>query len=61
MPGMPTFPPRHSWLAAALDVQSSLVMPLVRLAALLAVVTLCLTGAWYARDRGPAPGRLARV
>jgi hypothetical protein len=38
MPGMPTFPPRHSWLAAALDVQSNLVMPLVRLAALLAVV-----------------------
>jgi len=61
MPGMPTFPPRHSWLAAALNVQSNLVMPLVRLAALLAVVALCLTGAWYARDRGPAPGQLGRV
>lgn len=41
--------------------QSNLVMPLVRLAALLAVVALCLTGAWHARDRGPAPGQLARV
>jgi hypothetical protein len=61
MPGMPTFPPRHSWLATALAVQSNLVMPLVRLAALLAVVALCLTGAWYARDRGPGPGQLAPV
>lgn len=56
MPGMPSFPPRHSWLAHALDVQSNLIMPLARLAALLAVVALCVTGAWYARDRGPAPG-----
>jgi hypothetical protein len=61
MPGMPSFPPRHSWLGAALDVQSNLVMPVVRLAALLAVVALCVTGAWCGRDRGPAPGRLARV
>jgi hypothetical protein len=61
MPGMPSFPPRHSWLGQALDVQSNVVMPLVRLAALLAVVALCVTGAWYARDRGPAPGQLARV
>jgi hypothetical protein len=36
-------------------------MPLVRLAALLAVVALAVAGAWYARDRGPAPGQLARV
>jgi hypothetical protein len=36
-------------------------MPLVRLAALLAVVTLCVTGAWHARDGGPARGQLARV
>jgi sterol desaturase/sphingolipid hydroxylase (fatty acid hydroxylase superfamily) len=61
MPGMPSFPPRHSWLASALDVQSNLVMPLVRLAALLAVAALCASGAWYARDRGPAPGQLARL
>jgi alpha-1,6-mannosyltransferase len=61
MPGMPSFPPRHSWLGQALDVQSNFVMPLVRLAALLAVAALCVTGAWYARDRGPAPGQLARV
>jgi hypothetical protein len=61
MPGMPSFPPRHSWLATALNVQGSLTMPLVRLAALLAVVALCATGAWYARDRGPAPGQLARL
>ncbi len=56
MPGMPSFPPRHSWLGAALDVQSNLVMPVARLAALLAVLALCVTGAWYARDRGPALG-----
>jgi hypothetical protein len=56
MPGMPSFPPRHSWLGAALDVQSNLVMPVVRLA----VLALCVTGAWYARDRGPAPGQPAR-
>lgn len=56
MPGMPSFPPRHSWLASALNVQGNLAMPLVRLAALLAVVALCATGACYARDRG---GRLA--
>ena len=61
MPGMPSFPPRHSWLGQALDVQSNVVMPLVRRAALLAVVALCVTGAWYARDRGPAPGQLARA
>jgi hypothetical protein len=41
MPGMPSFPPRHSWLATALNVQGNLTMPLVRLAALLAVVALC--------------------
>jgi len=61
MPGMPSFPPRHSWLAQALDVQSNVVMPLVRLAALLAVVALCVTGAWHARGGGPARGQLARV
>jgi hypothetical protein len=61
MPGMPSFPPRHSWLSAMLDVQSNLVMPLVRLAALVAVVALCVTGAWYARNRGPAQGPLARL
>jgi hypothetical protein len=61
MPGMPSFPPRHSWLGQALDVQSNAVMPLVRLAALLAVVALCVTGAWYARDNGPARGQPARV
>ena len=55
MPGMPSFPPRHSWLSAALDVQCNLVMPLVRLAALLAVVALCVTGAWYARGPGHPP------
>ena len=54
MPGMPGYPPRHSHLYAALSVQYSVVMPLVRLAALLAVVALCVTGAWYARDQGQA-------
>jgi hypothetical protein len=61
MPGMPSFPPRHSWLSATLDVQSNLIMPLARLAALVAVVALCVTGAWHARDRGPAQGPLARL
>jgi hypothetical protein len=58
---MPGFPPRHTWLATAPGGQSNLVMPLVRLAALLAVVALGLTGAWYARDRGRPPGQLARL
>ena len=57
MPGMPGFPPRHSSLHAALDVQTNFVMPLARVAALLAVMALCVTGAWYARNRVPAPGQ----
>ena len=34
---------------------------LLFLGSLLAVVALCVTGAWYARDRGSAPGPLARI
>jgi hypothetical protein len=51
----------RSPLGSQLAVQGSVVMPLVRLAALLAVVAMCVTGAWYARDRGPAPGQLAQA
>ncbi len=61
MPGMPGFPPRRSSLYAVVDAQNNLVMPLARLAALLAVVALCVTGAWYARNRAPAPGPLSQA
>ncbi len=56
MPGMPSFPPRHSWLGTALNVQGNLVMPVVRLAALLAVTALCVISArtTAARPAGPA-------
>ncbi len=57
MPGMPGYPARHSHLYAVLDALYTFVMPVVRLAALLAVAALCVTGAWYARNRGPAPAR----
>jgi hypothetical protein len=43
-----------------LPVEQRLVVPVIRLAALAAVIVLCLTGAWHARPRaGPlAPWRL---
>ena len=57
MPGMPSFPPRHSWLGGgAGQCRSNLVMPVARLAALLAVLALCVTGAWYAPGPGTRPG-----
>jgi hypothetical protein len=40
-----------------LPVEQRLVVPVIRLAALAAVIVLCLTGAWHARPREgpPAP------
>ena len=61
MPGMPGHPPRRTWLWSVIHAQNIAVMPLIRLAALLAVLALCATGAWYARDGGPAPDRLDQV
>jgi hypothetical protein len=53
-PGMPGRLPVR-WLSAISHADTSLVVPLVRLLALAAVVTLCLTGIWYA---GQPPPRL---
>ena len=51
VPGMPGRP-RSPWLAAVTRADQILVIPLVRLMALVAVVVLCLSGAWRARRRG---------
>jgi hypothetical protein len=59
VPGMPFYAPKHGWLASLLGYQVNWVVPIVRLAALLAVIALCVTGAWYARR--PAAGQLAQV
>jgi hypothetical protein len=59
MPGMPGFPPRHSQLASLLGDQVNWGVPIVRLAALVAVIALCVTGVWYARR--PAAPQLAGV
>jgi hypothetical protein len=63
MPGMPGMP--HSpWLAAITTVNEQLMVPGIRFAALVAVVLLAMTGAWYARrkalvDEEPLPVRVA--
>jgi hypothetical protein len=50
MPGMPGMLPAVFF--GLLPVEQRLLVPLIRLAALLAVLALCLTGAWHARTRG---------
>ena len=54
IPGMPG--PLPAMFFGLLPVEQRLLVPLVRLAALLAVITLCLTGAWQARRRAGSPG-----
>jgi hypothetical protein len=58
LPGMPG--PLPAVFGGFLPVEQRLVVPVIRLAALAAVIVLCLTGAWHARPRaGPlAPWRL---
>ena len=63
MPGMPGMP-RSPWLAAVTTANENVVVPGIRLAALIAVVLLALTGAWRAgrtalADRGPLPVHVA--
>jgi len=59
MPGMPSFPPRHSWLGSLLGDQVNWFVPTARLAVLAALIGLCVTRAWYARR--PAAASLVRV
>jgi hypothetical protein len=63
IPGMPG--PLPAMFLGLLPVEQRLLVPLVRLAALLAVIALCLTGAWQARRRagppGPRPGGAHRL
>jgi hypothetical protein len=54
IPGMPG--PLPAVFFGLLPVEQRLLVPLVRLAALLAVMALCLTGAWHARRRAGPPG-----
>jgi hypothetical protein len=59
LPGMPGMP-RSPWLAAITTVNEQLTVPATRFAALVAVVLLAVTGAWYARrkplvDEEPLP------
>jgi hypothetical protein len=54
IPGMPG--PLPAVFFGLLPVEQRLLVPLVRLAALLAVMTMCLTGAWHARRRAGPPG-----
>jgi hypothetical protein len=54
IPGMPG--PLPAVFLGLLPVEQRLLVPLVRLAALLAVMALCLTGAWHARRRAGPPG-----
>jgi hypothetical protein len=57
IPGMPG--PLPAVFFGLLPVEQRLLVPLIRLAALLAVLGLCLTGAWHSRRRAgpPGPGR----
>ena len=63
MPGMPGMP-RSPWLAAVTTANENVVVPAIRLAALVAVVLLAFTGAWCAgrktlADKGPLPAHVA--
>jgi len=58
MPGMPG--PLPAVFFGFLPVEQRLLVPLIRLAALLAVMALCLTGAWPPRRRAGPPGPRAR-
>jgi hypothetical protein len=59
LPGMPG--PLPAVLGGFLPVEQRLVVPVIRLAALAAVIVLCLTGAWHARPReGPPAPRWPR-
>jgi hypothetical protein len=58
MPGMPG--PLPAVFFGFLPVEQRLLVPLIRLAALLAVIALCLTGAWQARPRAGPPAPRAR-
>jgi hypothetical protein len=62
LPGMPGMP-RSVWLAAITTVNEQLTVPATRFAALVAVVLLAMTGAWYARQKAladePLPVRVA--
>jgi hypothetical protein len=49
MPGMPNYPTRHTWLATLMGYQVNWGVPIVRLAALVAVLALCVAGVWYVR------------
>ena len=53
LPGMPG--PLPAVFGGFLPVEQRLVVPVIRLAALAAVIVLCLTGAWHARPRGRRP------
>jgi len=58
MPGMPG--PLPAVFFGLLPVEQRLLVPLIRLAALLAVMALCLTGAWQPRRRTGPPRRWGR-
>ena len=58
MPGMPG--PLPAVFFGLLPVEQRLLVPLIRLAALLAVMALCLTGAWQPRRRAGPPRRWGR-
>ena len=58
IPGMPG--PLPAVFFGLLPFEQRLLVPLIRLAALLAVVALCLTGAWQARRREGPPGSRRR-
>jgi len=58
IPGMPG--PLPAVFFGLLPFEQRLLVPLIRLAALLAVVALCLTGAWQARRGEGPPGPRAR-
>jgi hypothetical protein len=59
LPGMPG--PLPAVFGGFLPVDQRLVVPVIRLAALVAVIVLCLTGAWHARQREGPPAASWRV
>ncbi len=62
MPGMPTFPSAHGWLATAVrTVQVTYLVPATRLAVLLAVIGLCVLNARKSAAWLPGPAAHARA
>ena len=51
VPGGSTFPPPHGWLTTCWNATLSAITPTVLLAAVVALVWLCVSGAW---NTGPA-------